>query len=352
MCARVLDVDYGGVLAAMPHGEGLRLVAGVGWPAGSIGTAVVPAGGASHPGYTLSIGVPVVVDDWRTEERFPRVLPVPEELRSALAVPISTGAEQFGVLGLLSLEPRRFGREDVEFVQAVAASLGTAIERRRSEDRIAGLADARGRLVAQTLNAEDETRRQISELLHDHALQELLAARQDLAEAEHDETRAAEHAGRARQSIERAVRQLREAVADLHPVVLEHGGLASALAAVAEHQARRGGFTLDVVVAPEVPGPHDKLLLSLGRELLHNAAKHAAASTVSVRARREADDVVLEVRDDGRGFDTDRLEGAVLEGHIGLASHAERVEGVGGRLEVSSRPGAGTTIRAVLPAAH
>lgn len=352
MCARILGVSYGGVLAALPHSQGLRLVAGVGWPAESVGTAVIPAGGASHPGYALDARAPVVVDDWRTEERFPRVLPLPEtELRSALAVPIPAGAEQFGILGLQSPEPRRFGREDVEFVQAVAAALGTAIERRRSEDRIAGLADARGRLVAQTLNAEDETRRQISELLHDHALQELLAARQDLAEAEHDETRAAEHAARARESIERAVRQLREAVADLHPVVLEHGGLVSALAAVAEHQARRGGFTPEVIVAPEVAGPHDKLLLSLGRELLRNAAKHAAASIVSVRARREADDVVLEVRDDGRGFDTDRLDGAVLEGHIGLASHAERVEGVGGRLEVSSRPGAGTTIRAVLPAA-
>jgi PAS domain S-box-containing protein len=222
-------------------------------------------------------------------------------------------------------------------------------ERARSQAAIAELAAARGRLAAQILDAEEGTRRAISEMLHDHPLQELLAAQQDLAEAVADPERSAEHAGRARASVQRAARQLREAVADLHPVLLEEGGLRASLAAVAEHRGRRGGFECRVTVDPAAAGLHDALLVSLARELLTNVAKHARAGRAEVAVTRDGYWVLLDVADDGCGAEAGRTEAALREGHIGLAALARRVEALGGRLDFSSERGRGTRVRAAIP---
>ena len=82
-----------------------------------------------------------------------------------------------------------------------------------------------------------------------------------------------------------------------------------------------------------------------------NAAKHAKAGFVSVGVQRNGEEIVLEVADDGEGIDPQRRAAALLEGHIGLASIVERVESIGGRVSVSTAPGAGTTVSAALPAA-
>jgi two-component system NarL family sensor kinase len=139
-------------------------------------------------------------------------------------------------------------------------------------------------------------------------------------------------------------------VFNLHPVVLEHAGLASAIRAVADHQARRGGFTCEIEVEDDATGVHDELVLSLARELLTNAAKHAAAKEVTVSVAREDSWITLTVEDDGKGFEPGRREAALREGHVGLASSTERVEALAGQFEVDSKPGEGTRARAVLPA--
>jgi two-component system NarL family sensor kinase len=249
-----------------------------------------------------------------------------------------------------STRQRSFTADEVHFLQAVANVLATAIGRKRTEERIVELAAARGRLVAQTLAAEDRARRSISEVLHDHALQDLLASRQDLVEVIEEPDGDPERVVRAREGIERAVQLLREAVFNLHPVVLEHAGLASAIRAVADHQGRRGGFECEIEVDSNATGIHDELVLSLARELLTNVAKHAGASKVRVEVGRSEDWLVLTVEDDGRGIERGRREAALREGHVGLASSTERVEALAGRFEVEGRPGRGTCARALLPA--
>ncbi len=225
----------------------------------------------------------------------------------------------------------------------VAAVLLSGLLTRRTE-QVQALADSRGRLVAQALDAEDHERRRLAEALHDDAIQNLLAARQELA-----------HNGGGmdlelvKLGLDRTVAQLRDAVFDLHPYVLEHAGLTAALEAVAERQARRAGFTWEVHVDPQAAGINDPLLFSIARELITNAAKHSAASTVSVSVRLQAGDIVLEVADDGKGIQSGRLEEAPRAGHIGLASCSERVEALDGRFEIGSTEGLGTLVRASIP---
>jgi two-component system NarL family sensor kinase len=225
-----------------------------------------------------------------------------------------------------------------------AATLLSALLTRRARE-IQQLAESRGRLVAQALDAEDRARRRLAEGLHDEALQNLLAARQ-LLDAGDEES-----AGLARTGLDDGVRQIREAVFDLHPYLLEQSGLRAALQAVADRAGRRAGFAVEVEADPAAEGLHDQLLFSIGRELIANAAKHSAASHLRVGVRRDGGDVELTVTDDGRGVDEERAARAQADGHIGLASCVERAEAVGGALTVRRGDGGrGTVARVRLPA--
>jgi two-component system NarL family sensor kinase len=238
----------------------------------------------------------------------------------------------------------RFGEEDIGFLQSLANVLAEGVARRRAAEEIAELAAARGRLVAQALDAEERARRSMSESLHDGALQDILAAGHDLW-ALGD----APGAESARAMLRDVVARLRAVMVALHPTVLAYGGLDAALHAVAAQQSVAGGFEVAVEVDPAAIGQRDELVLSVARELLTNAARHARASCVELTLRSAPEGVVLEVADDGGGVPAGREREALAEGHIGLATSAERVAAVGGRLALEPLPGGGTRARAEIP---
>lgn len=204
----------------------------------------------------------------------------------------------------------------------------------------------RKQFVAQVMEAEDRARRRIAQLIHDDALQSLLAANQDLIEAAPGRLGVT----RAHEVVSATIEHLREAMLALHPVTLEHGGLEQALSAVARQAERQGDFTVRTSLDPGALERNDELVLAVARELLRNAARHSGASRVelSVRPGAEEHEVTIEVRDDGRGFEPGRPREALAEGHIGLASVAQRVEASGGSFELRSEPGSGTLARATL----
>lgn len=223
----------------------------------------------------------------------------------------------------------------------------TATSFARRERRIGALSDARGRLLADALSAEDRERRRLSQSLHDDALQTLLAAGQDL-----DGGISAQDPGqleRARGEVREAVTALRETIRGLHPAALAHGGLSGGLDVAVDRAARLGGFEADLRVDPDASGPHDSLLVSVVRELVTNAAKHSGASLLRVEVKRDGSSVRALVADDGRGMTVANRREALRSGHIGLASCAERIEAAGGRMAVAAEPGAGTEVTIELP---
>jgi signal transduction histidine kinase len=237
-------------------------------------------------------------------------------------------------------------------VQVLFVALARALHRSYDQvgalatqaEQIAELSASRSQLVGQILSAEERERRRLSEALHDHAMQNLLAGRQDLSP-----DAGAREIERARRAMDATIDQLRDAIFELHPAVLERVGLAAAIEAVADRAARRGGFDVTVSVTPDTSGVADLLLFTVSRELLANAATHARAAHVRVEVVDEGTSVAVEVADDGCGFATTRLSEAVRQGHIGLASIQERIEALGGSFELDSRPGGGTAVRACIP---
>jgi two-component system NarL family sensor kinase len=347
----VLDTDAANILALQGDGS-LTFASSRGMP-GASGTAIA-ADQDSIARRALADSEPQVVPDWEEETRFP-YSPTLQRLgiRCTAAVPIRGPGGPFGVLTTHARTPGVTDvRQNFAFLETLASFLATAIERMRHESEIEALATLRGRLVAENLEAEERVRQRISEQLHDGALQDLLAARQDLVEAEsaREDGMRVEMLGHARHGVERAVKALREAVHALHPVVLQHGGLEAAMQAAADQAARQGSFRAEVTVDPAAAGLRDELVLSVARELLNNAAKHAEADTVQITVARHDGAVLLEVTDDGRGLDPEAVAAAPMRGHIGLASLTQRVEAVGGTLDLGRGAGGrGTTALARLP---
>jgi signal transduction histidine kinase len=207
--------------------------------------------------------------------------------------------------------------------------------------------DLRGRLIAETVAAQEREARRIGELLHDDAVQQLtaLGLRLELEAQRSGQATLSELAV----SCGSITSSLRRLLADLHSAVLESQGLGSAIDGAAE-TLRSRGVAVDVRpfvirLGPEV----ERLVYRLVQEALSNVLKHASATSVEVALTTAGDSLRCRVSDDGCGFEPDRLETAVKDGHLGLHIVRERVEFAGGRLLVESRPGHGTAFSFELP---
>jgi signal transduction histidine kinase len=209
------------------------------------------------------------------------------------------------------------------------------LERSRAE-----LAASRARIVT----AADQTRRQIERDLHDGVQQRLVAVllgqrmAQALVPPQLGELgdQLSEVAG----ELEGALDELQEIARGIHPAILARGGLAAALKALARRQAV--SVDLEVPAQTRLPEPVEVAAYYVVSEALTNTAKYAQASAVRVVV--EAHDGLLElsIRDDGRG-------GADPAGGSGLIGLADRVDALGGTIQVVSPVGQGTTLRVTLP---
>jgi two-component system NarL family sensor kinase len=228
------------------------------------------------------------------------------------------------------------------------ACVGLSQIQRSRVDAISRLLDERSRLLDDLLHLEERERRDLSERLHDGALQYVLAARLDL-----DDLRTV-HADGAVDRIDHALaessRMLRSTVSELHPAVLEHAGLARAVPDLAATTAR-ADLTVEVDVddwPDSASTPVDMLLFNAVRELLSNVVKHADARTARVSLGLYGGHARLIVADDGRGVAGAERERRIGEGHIGLASQTLRVEAAGGTLAVDG-DASGTVVTVVVP---
>jgi signal transduction histidine kinase len=347
MLRRELGAEMAGILEFAPGRDHLVMCAGAGFPDGVIGRMTAEISTSSQAGYTLLTNGPVVLRDAPAEQRFgmsPQLLSL--GIKSAISTPIPGDEEPFGVLGVLAKRPHHFDDADAALVRAVANVLGTAVVREAQAEALRALAAQRGALVAQALEAGEREQRQVADVLHDEVLQHVLVARLEVANLDGDE----ETKARVQASMDAAAEFLRAVVGGLHPVTLAHAGLTAALESLAAEQRARAPLAIDVRVDVAAEGVHDRLLVSLARELLTNVVKHAAASRADVRVGADDHRVTLTVADDGAGLPADAFETALANGNVGLANARERVAALGGTTAVAAGIGGrGASVRVSLP---
>jgi signal transduction histidine kinase len=299
-------------------------------------------------GAMLESAEPYLTTDIHQDPRFRGWWPaLHPDMRSFLGVPILARGEIIGAFYLTEKESARaFDRADQELIQVLAAHAAIAITN-------AGLYERSREL---SILAE---RHRLALDLHDAVSQKLfslvLSAEAAAAQFERDPEAARAQLERLRTLSREALEELRSLILGLRPPELERDGLAGTLRKQAEMLERVHGVPIDVGVdgltdgSEGSPAPDFDLgVLRIAHEALHNAVRHAGATRVRVRvASKPGERLVVEVSDDGTGFDPAQPE--LRARHLGLTSMEERARELGGRLEIRSAPGAGTTVHLEVP---
>ena len=294
--------------------------------------SVVPLHG-SLAGQVLRTRQPVATANASNDPRALRSLAEAGGFGPGLVVPLGTEERVFGAVAVSNhIGSPLFTPEDMHSLEVFAAQASVALEHGRIRGELQRLAIV-------------EDRERIARELHDGIVQALFAvglgllSAEPLATSEPVKVRLRE----AVDSIDRVIADLRRYIFGLKPQAVGLEALGEALLTLAtEFQART-----QIVTAVEVDsrlehasGEQVAEVVQIVREALSNVARHAHATTCSVSLRYEAPEGVLEIDDDGRGFDVDAPAG---HGY-GLGNLRERAAGLGGRLEITSTPGQGTTL--------
>lgn len=338
--ARAL-VEARTLLVLLRRGERLELAARAGEAGPEIDGLVVPAEDAvfrramvERQAQHLRRGSPA--SEARLRERL--------GAEAALIVPLSFRGRAVGALVALDRErgDAEFDAEDLRLLQAFAASAATAVATAQTVEA--------ERLQQQVEIGEEERQRWAREL-HDDTLQGLAAIRITLAAAlqSEGEDRGERIAVAAEETVSRLEDQITELsrlINDLRPAPLERLGLSGALRALVEESAARGDLeaSSEIEIDAALGGEEERVVYRLVQEALNNVVKHSGATHAKVGVAFGEGGLTIRVADDGRGFDP----GAATEGR-GVAGMRERVALLGGRLELRSGPGEGTTLTALLP---
>jgi signal transduction histidine kinase len=292
-------------------------------------------------GAMLTTAAPYRADDIHDDRRFRGWWPTQHpDMRSFLGVPIVSAGE---IIGAFYLTEKRgaaaFTEEDQALIELLASHAAIAITNARlyEQSRELSVVSERNRLALE---------------LHDVVSQKLfsLMLTAEAAGAQFDSDPAAARAQlqRLRALAREALDELRSLILGLRPPELERDGLEGALRKDLEMLGRIHGVAIELEVdgvfatANGDAGERDFAILRITHEALHNAVQHARAEHVTVRLIVRGDQVTVEVSDDGIGFDPEGAE--VRSRHLGLTSMEERARELGGRLEIHSAPGSGTTV--------
>ena len=210
----------------------------------------------------------------------------------------------------------------------------------------------RAALLHRALEASDLERRRIAADLHDGVVQDLTAVSLSVGAATRRldgvaDPRTVEELRLSAESARQSVGALRNLLVEVYPPNLAQEGLPAALRDLADATTARGLPTeLDVSADFAAPDGAAALLFRAAQEGLRNAAAHAGASRAVVCVERSQHEAWVQVSDDGRGFDP---EAGAADGHFGLRALGDLLADAGGRLQIWSRPGRGTVLRAVVP---
>lgn len=299
------------------------------------GSTFPPKGSIS--GEVIRTGRTIVVPDATRDPRAYQPVVRTGDMGPMILVPLTERGRAIGTLNAARLRGGRpFQQEDVELLQRFADQAAIAVEY------------ARAQREAQRVAVMDD-RERIAKELHDGVIQALFAVGMGLqgtALISSDQETAARIEGSVAE-LDRVIRDLRNYIFGLRPGILADRQLDQALRQTAQEFEERSGVVtvveVDETVAAELSSSAADVIQA-AREALSNVGRHAQATTCRVSLHREDGAAVLEVDDDGRGFDPETTRRG-----DGLTNLEERAEALGGKASIESAPAQGTTVRILVP---
>ena len=311
--------------------------------------------GSGISGWVASHRQPVVItEDKESDARY-----VPMEslgdsgFTSMVSVPMET--DPGGLVGELTVHTvkrREFTAGDVELLLVIGRLIAGALHQARLHRQLVGRERAHENFVEQVIEAQEIERRRLAGDIHDGISQRLITLSYRLDAAARavgdDPAEASVQLEAARELVDLTLQEARAAIGGLRPPVLDDLGLAGGLASLARSIPQ---IRLDVDLADtRLPEHIEVALYRIAQECLQNVVKHAQATVARLAFSVYDDDARLEIIDDGVGFNMlDHPLGGDESRGYGLLSMSERAELVGGRLNIRSRPGSGTSVTAIIP---
>ena len=339
-----------------PAGDRLRL-RGATPPFGQFARRIELPLGEGVSGWVAAHCQPaVIIDNKRADPRY-RYIPElrGEEFISMVSVPIMTRPGHLvGVLNVHTRDRREFTKADVELLGSVAGLMAGAIENASLHSRLAEREEAMERFAERIVLLQETERRRLAGEIHDGISQRIVSLSFHLSAAADavatNPANTAEQIARAQQLAAGALDETRRAIAGLRPPVLDDLGLAASLESLVR-SIPLPNVQVDTVTT-SLPEHAETAVYRIAQEALQNVMKHASAAHVQLRLSVTADAVLLEISDDGVGFDpatTAKRAGPV---GYGLPGMQQRAELLGGQLTADSTPGRGTVVRLRVPMAH
>ena len=309
-------------------------------------------------GSVLQTGKPIVVKSNQFCVLWGKQTSTGKSISCHGSVPIIANRQVIGVLSAASTSSQCFDEDNFRLLVTIGRQMGIALENAWLWTELQEKEQMRVELYAKAIQAQEDERRRIARELHDETGQSLNALIFGLTTAEvsltTDPEQAATLIGRLKSAAGDTVRELQSVIYDLRPSLLDDLGLIPALRWFAESRLEPKG----IQVKWEIQGSEQRLTLEnetalfrIAQEALTNISKYAQATEVDINLNFMRDRVILEIQDDGKGFDAESMLAYRTEDGrgLGLLGMRERTELLGGYFSATSIPGRGTTIHAELP---
>jgi len=312
--------------------------------------------GEGLAGIAMATQQAVVSNDLASDPRFVnRAWAAADGLVAAMVLPLLCGDRVTGVLGVFLRRPHAFSTDEVGLLQAFAVQCAISLENAKLFEQVYMGREQLLNLTQRVVAAQEEERSRLSRELHDEAGQALTALRISLdlvrEDLPADAVALRRRMGDAAKLTESIMDQVRRLAQALRPPVLVTLGLHVALESYCRDYSRRTGVVVtykgrDLPGLPVDIGIH---LYRLVQEALTNVAKYAQVDRARVTLGVEDGTISLSVEDEGAGFDASAVYRAVSPKSLGLIGMRERIDHLGGRLEIASQLGQGTRIFAQVP---
>jgi len=274
-----------------------------------------------------------------------------QSCRSVLCIPLRAGFDNYGVLLYGSDRTDAFTDEHTELLTSVGTQATVALQNAVLYEN---LLNERNRIV----EVEEEARKKLARDLHDGPTQSVAAIAMRMSIIYRMLERTPDEVPAELKKIEdiarKTTKEIRHMLFTLRPLVLENQGLTAALEQLAEKMKETHEQAVAVRVSREAERALDSaqqgVIFYIIEEAVGNARKHAKAKLITVTVNRQEDIVLVQIADNGVGFDTHAVEANYdSRGSLGMVNLRERTELLGGTLRIESAPGRGTTISVLVP---